>query len=244
MSTWRAFKSVVGGQAVLGAASVAMAGAHLLRGDQGRRISQERIGGWAGQSILRLNDCTLRVHGAPPKDGPVFYMANHSSSLDLPVLMALRLPNTRTFIKERFRWYGTLGTALSLTGALYTAPQQEHARRVQGFKDAEALLRASGESVFGSPEGTRVPGPGFGPFNRGVFHLALALQRPIVPLLIRIPPEVDPGAGVAAKQPGTIDVHFGETIPTSDWTLAELDTHKARVREQLVAWSEELSACA
>lgn len=241
MSLWRAFKSVVGGQLVLGLASLAMVGVYITRGARARQVSQEVIGGWAGDMLLRLNELGLRVHRSGPSlQGPVFYMANHSSSLDLPVLMALRLPNTRTFIKERFRWYGTLGSSLMLTGALFTPPQDQHDTRVKGFRDAEELLRESGESVFGSPEGTRVPGLGFGPFNRGVFHLATALKYPIVPILIVIPQKVDPGAGVAAKQPGTIDVHIGQAIDTAEWTLAEIDANKESVRAQLVAWCEEI----
>ena len=240
MSWLRTARVFLGGQVVFGVATAVMAAVRIARGGGGRRFCQEVVGGLAGDALLRLNGIELRVQRVgPPIEGPCFYMANHSSSLDLPVLMALRLPNTRTFIKERFRWYGTLGSALVLTGALFTAPQDDHARRVQRFRDAEALLRRTGESVFGSPEGTRVPGPGLGPFNRGVFHLVTALQLPIVPILIVIPPEIDPGAGIAAK-PGTVQVHVGAPIDTTGWTLGRIDVHKEQVRDHFVAWSEEV----
>jgi putative phosphoserine phosphatase/1-acylglycerol-3-phosphate O-acyltransferase len=243
MSRRKTAKVFLGGQLVLGAATAAMAAARLAKRGGGRRFCQERIGGWAGDALLRLNEIELRVHRAtPPLEGPCFYMANHSSSLDLPILMALRLPDTRTFIKERFRWYGTLGSVLVLTGALFTAPQDDHARRVQRFQDAEDLLRRTGESVFGSPEGTRVLGLEIGPFNRGVFHLATVLKHPIVPILIAIPPEIDPGAGIAAK-PGTVDVYFGEPIDTSDWTVDAIDANRERVRDHYVAWSKEVRGC-
>ena len=240
MSRRKTAKVFLGGQLVLGAASVAMAATRLAKRGGGRRFCQEVVGGWAGDALLRLNELELRVHreGSTPRE-PCFYMANHSSSLDLPILMALRLPDTRTFIKERFRWYGTLGSALVLTGALFTAPQDEHERRVGRFRAAEALLRHTGENVFGSPEGTRVPGLEIGPFNRGVFHLVTVLERPIVPILIAIPPEIDPGAGIAAKA-GTIDVYFGPPIDTSGWTLADLDANKEHVRDLYVAWSKEV----
>jgi putative phosphoserine phosphatase/1-acylglycerol-3-phosphate O-acyltransferase len=240
VSALRTAKVFVFGQAILGFASVAMLAVRVLHLGGGRRFCQEVIGGWAGDALLRLNGIALRVHRTGPTPGrPCFYMANHSSSLDLPVLMALRLPDTRTFIKERLRWYGTLGTALMLTGALFTAPQEDHERRVQRFRDATRLLRSTGESVFGSPEGTRIPGPAIGPFNRGVFHLATVLQLPIVPILIVIPPEIDPGTGIAA-QPGVVDVHIGEPIDTSGWTLDELDANKEAVRDRFVAWSDEV----
>jgi putative phosphoserine phosphatase/1-acylglycerol-3-phosphate O-acyltransferase len=219
VSALRTAKVFVFGQAILGFASVAMLAVRVLHLGGGRRFCQEVIGGWAGDALLRLNGIALRVHRTGPTPGrPCFYMANHSSSLDLPVLMALRLPDTRTFIKERLRWYGTLGTALMLTGALFTAPQEDHERRVQRFRDATRLLRSTGE---------------------GVFHLATVLQLPIVPILIVIPPEIDPGTGIAA-QPGVVDVHIGEPIDTSGWTLDELDANKEAVRDRFVAWSDEV----
>lgn len=240
MSALRTAQVFVVGQAILGAASAAMLAVRVLGFGGGRRFCQEVIGGWAGDALLRLIGVEMRVHRkAPPPRRPCFYMANHSSSLDLPVMMALRLPDTRTFIKERFRWYGALGTALMLTGALFTAPQGDHERRVQRFRDAQRLLGRTGESVFGSPEGTRIPGPTIGPFNRGVFHLAMLLQLPIVPILIVIPPEIDPGNGIAAKR-GAVDVHIGEPIETSGWTLEELDARKEAVRDHFVAWSDEV----
>jgi putative phosphoserine phosphatase / 1-acylglycerol-3-phosphate O-acyltransferase len=240
VSLGRTVKMFVGGLAILSAASAAMAVVRVLRPGHGRRICQEVVGGWAGDALLRLAGIELRIHRAGPlPQGPCFYMANHASTLDMPVLMALRLPDTRTFVKERLRWYGPLGAAMTLSGALFTAPQPDHDRRVQRFRDAERLLRTTGESVFGSPEGTRVPGPGIGPFNRGVFHLVTVLQRPIVPILIVIPPEIDPGTGIAAA-PGVVDVHIGEPIDTAGWTLAALDANKEAVRDHFVAWSEEV----
>lgn len=240
MSWLRAAKIFVLGQATLGLATAAMLAVRVRHLGGGRRFCQEAIGGWAGDALLRQSGIALRTHRTGPSpQRPCFYMANHSSTLDLPVLMALRLPDTRTFIKEHIRWYGALGTVLMLTGALFTAPQEDHERRVRRFQDAERLLRSTGESVFGSPEGTRNPGPKVGPFNRGVFHLATVLQLPIVPILIVIPEAIDPGRSLVA-QPGVVDVYIGEPIDTSGWTLAELDANKEAVREHFVAWSDEV----
>lgn len=236
----KALRVVIGGQVVLGAAAIAMTAVRIARPSDGRRICQEVVGGWAGESILRLLDIDLVVHrdGDWPT-GPCFYMSNHSSALDLPVLMALRPPNARTFMKERFRWYGSLGIVTMLTGTLYTAPQDQHERRVARFKEAEELLRRTGESVYGSPEGTRVEGGEFGPFNRGVFHIATNLGTPIVPMVILIPEDTASGRGLQINS-GEIHVHIGEPIPTEDWTVDELDANKTMVRDHFVAWKKEL----
>ena len=100
------FKSayvIASGQAILGAAATAMLAVRVARPAQGRRISQEVIGAWAGDAILKALKVKLVVHqeGDWPTY-PCFYMSNHSSALDLPVLMALRMPNARSFMKEQF----------------------------------------------------------------------------------------------------------------------------------------------
>lgn len=238
----RSAKVFVGGQAILTASAVAMVAVRTARPWSGRRISQQTVGAWAGRAILRLNGVDVRVvRDGPWSDGPCFFMANHSSSLDLPVLMSLGLPNARTFIKERFRWYGALGVVLHMTGTFFTAPQDQHKRRVQRFKDATDTLRRTGESVFGSPEGTRVEGGELGAFNKGIFHIVTALKLPIVPLFIDIPASVDPGRGIAAH-PGTVTVYVGRPLDTSAWTLAALDANTQTVRDHFVAWTAEIRA--
>lgn len=236
----RSIYVVAGGQAILGAAALAMGAVRVVRPAQGRRISQEVIGGWAGEAILRLLNINLVVHhdGDWPT-GPCFYMSNHSSALDLPVLMALRPPNARSFMKEQYRWYGSLGLVTMLTGTLYTAPQDDHERRVARFKDAEELLRRTGESVYGSPEGTRVEGDEFGPFNRGVFHIVTKLKMPIVPVVILIPKETASGRGIAVNA-GEIHVYVGDPISTDDWTEEDVSANKEKVRDHFVAWKKEL----
>ena len=57
------------------------------------------------------------------------------------------------------------------------------------FQAAERVLRRTGDSVYLSPEGTRITGGTIGHFNKGTFHLATDLRVPIVPLFIDIPPE-------------------------------------------------------
>ena len=230
-----------GTMAILAAAAVAMIVVRVLRPGKGRRICQEVVGGWAGETILKLVGVELVVHREEPWPAPpCFYMSNHSSSLDLPILMALRLPDTRSFIKERFRWFGPLGLVTMLTGTFFTAPHEDHERRVALFKKAEEVLRRSGGSVFGSPEGTRVPAREIGPFNRGVFHIVTNLGIPIVPMLILIPAQSDPGRGYAVNRGGVVHVHVGDPISTVDWTFEGIEENKENVRDRFVAWNQEL----
>lgn len=209
---------------------------------QTQRFCREVIGGWAGDLLLSLSGVDLVVKGRHNlSDDQVLYTANHSSTLDLAILMSLRLPNARYFMKRRYLFFGPLGVVTALGGTLFTPPQRDTERRIECFRQAERLLRRTGESVFGSAEGTRVTNGEIGPFNRGVFHLATNLAIPIVPIYIAIPSQTNPGRGYAAR-PGTVRVHIEEPIDTSDWRVEDLTTHKEAVRARFVQLHASLGA--
>ncbi|HEV8214336.1 MAG TPA: hypothetical protein VGP95_00835, partial [Gemmatimonadaceae bacterium] len=64
-----------------------------------RRFYSEVMARALGAMALRLWGVRYRVHGAPqPASRQTVYIANHSSTLDLFVLIALGLPRTRFFL--------------------------------------------------------------------------------------------------------------------------------------------------
>jgi 1-acyl-sn-glycerol-3-phosphate acyltransferase len=168
----------------------------------------------------------------------VVYVSNHSSTLDLFVLVALGLPNTRFFLSNHLRWYGPLGIIAYLMGTFFTVPQERRDERVRIFQRADRILRRTRESVYVSPEGGRIPGGIIGSFNKGAFHLATSLRAPIVPLYFWIPPEIDPGLGYQAR-PGTVEVTIKPSIETRGWRIDDVVLHKERVRQAFVRWHEE-----
>jgi len=167
------------------------------------------------------------------------YISNHTSTLDMFVLVALGLPNTRFFLSGYLRKIIPFGVIGYLTGIFWTVPQEYPERRTRIFKSAEQTLRRTGESVYLSPEGTRVTTGLIGHFNKGAFHLATALGTPIVPFYILIPRAGDPGKGLDAR-PGTIRVYVKSAISTRDWKLADLERNRDMVRSLFVRWHEEL----
>jgi putative phosphoserine phosphatase/1-acylglycerol-3-phosphate O-acyltransferase len=182
---------------------------------------------------------TVRVHrpGLWPT-GPVVYVSNHTSTVDLLVLVALGLPNTRFFLSGFLRRIVPLGVISWLMGTFFTVPQSRPAERSQIFQNAESTLRRTGESVYLSPEGGRITTGEIGHFNKGAFHLATNLRAPIVPMFIRIPATVDPRKGFDAR-PGVIDVYVMPSVDTTGWTLAELIENKEAVRNIFVRFQEE-----
>ncbi len=189
-------------------------------------------------AILRMYGIHVRLH--QDRELPrtqTIYISNHTSTLDLFVLVALGLPNCRFFLSGFLRKYVPLGVIAWMMGTFFTVPQNQPLDRARIFQRAERTLRHTGESVYLSPEGGRVTTGDIGPFNKGAFHLATNLHVPIVPLYFAIPADVDPGRGYDAR-PGAVDVFVLPAIDTGEWTLENLMVNKEQVRNLFVQTHE------
>ena len=189
--------------------------------------------------ILRIWGLRVRVHGGP-QDGSrqVVYVSNHSSTIDLFVLVALGLPNTRFFLSGFLQKLVPLGILAHLMGTFFTVPQDRPEERRRIFARACRILMRTRESVYLSPEGMRVTTGEIGRFNKGAFHLATVLGAPLAPFHIFIPRASDPGAGYWAR-PGTVVVTFKPLIETTGWRIEEVVANKERVRDLFVLWHQQ-----
>ena len=185
--------------------------------------------------LLRLWRVRLQVHGTLASDRQVVYVSNHSSTIDLFVLVALGLPNTRFFLSGFLQKLVPLGILARLMGTFFTVPQHRPEERRRIFARACAVLRATGESVYASPEGARIVTGEIGHFNKGAFHLAAALRAPIVPLYFVIPRAMDPGMGYDVR-PGLVQVFVKPSIDTAHWHVDEARSRADEVRALFVAW--------
>jgi 1-acyl-sn-glycerol-3-phosphate acyltransferase len=197
------------------------------------------IGRHASRTILALHGITIRVHGEEFPRTQTVYVSNHTSTLDLFVLVALGLPNCRFFLSGFLRKFIPLGVIAWLMGTFFTVPQEFPEQRRRIFTRAGEVLQRTGESVYLSPEGGRITTGAIGRFNKGAFHLATVLRAPIVPMYFRIPASMDPGCGYLATH-GTVEVFVLPPIDTAAWAETEVVTNKERVRELFVRTHEEL----
>ena len=221
-------------------AAIAMLAVALLTLFRKRRFYTEVMTKRTSQAILRILRVRLVVHrDRPYPERQTIYISNHTSVLDLFILLALGLPNTRYFMRGKFRLVIPLGIINYLIGTFFTPSQRYPAKRVRCFRNAERVLRRTGESVYLSPEGRRVPGGNIGHFNKGTFHLATNLQAPMFPFYIDVPPETNPGLGYAVL-PGTVHVYMLPQISTEGWRLEDLRENKQRVRAMFVRFQDGL----
>jgi 1-acyl-sn-glycerol-3-phosphate acyltransferase len=190
--------------------------------------------------ILRVYGVRVRVVETHPFPRfQAIYISNHSSTLDLFVLVALGLPNCRFFLSGFLRKVVPLGIISSMMGTFFTVPQDRPEERERIFQRAERILRRTGESVYLSPEGGRITTGQIGHFNKGAFHLATNLRVPIVPLYFHIPRAIDPGRGYKVK-PGEVTVHVLPPISTEGWVIDQLIANKERVRDLFVRVHQEM----
>lgn len=190
-------------------------------------------------AILALYGIRIQLTGAALPQAQVVYVSNHTSTLDLFVLVALGLPNCRFFLSGFLRKVLPLGVIAWMMGTFFTVPQSRPDERRRIFARAAATLRRTGESVYLSPEGGRITSGGIGAFNKGAFHLATDLRVPIVPLYFAIPKSMDPGRGYDAR-PGVVTVHVLDPIDTTGWTVEAVVERKEYVRNLFVRVHEEM----
>lgn len=180
-------------------------------------------------SALFLTGIRVQVTGRDRVDWsrPHVFMGNHQNLLD-PFAYVLALPCYMVGIEkrenQRIPVYGWISRAW---GNLPIDRSNPEAARATIALAAERFRK--GTSVTILPEGTRTKDGSIGPFKKGGFHLAIGTGADIVPFTFN-------GAFERLKtgswriHPGTIEVVFGDAIPTQDYSRENLDALVERVR--------------
>lgn len=200
-----------------------------------RRIYNEYLAKWLAKFVLWQWNIVVITHGREKiPGGQVIYISNHSSTIDIFAIISLGLVRCRYFLFGAVRRVIPLGIIATLMGTFFTFPQTQPHKRTRLFKYADRTLRRTGESVYLSPEGTRITTGEIGHFNKGAFHLATSLKAPIVPFYISIPKHINPGTGINAE-PGAIHIYFDDPVPTKDWKLQDLIENREKLRNLFLA---------
>lgn len=206
----------------------------------GRRVCAERLGPWAAGVILRLFGVSVVAEFALPlPERRVVYVSNHSSAVDMLVLLQLGLPRARFFMKRGAWVVPPLAIIAMCVGTFFTVPQKYTDKRRKLFARACDKLEKTGDAVYLSPEGTRVTTGGVGPFNKGAFHLAAALHAPMVPLYIEVPRTDNTGKSWLMKRT-VVRVHQLPDVDTSAFQPETARKHADDVRGVFQAFETNL----
>lgn len=182
-----------------------------------------RVCGWRWARVVRLGTrlyaglyilvirpfVRVRLQGARAVAGhfPAVLAVNHQSWLDLYLMAAVPWPNICLLIR-----------AWPFKRLFFFRPLMQLADHVptEGAELADILSHcrrelAGGACILGFPEGTRSPDGSLGRFHSGLFRLALELQQPLIPVIIKGSGRVMPKKSLIFR-PGEIEIRFEEPV--------------------------------
>jgi len=176
----------------------------------------------------------IKYHGELPQQA--VYIFNHSSTLDIPITLAIGLKNTRYVAKYELLFNPVFAIVGLATGQVFIN-RGTSKKAIQSIQRAYKRIVEKKLNLVIAPEGTRKHVDRIGKFKKGAFHTAKDLGYPIVPLYYANSWNLGPESALFFHK-GTITIHIFEPISTVGWTKENLDEKVSEVRAKYVEWSE------
>lgn len=196
----------------------------------------EHFGKIIGRSVLAAAGIKMNIHqdGKPVRHS-VIYTINHSSTLDLLVIIGLGLPRVRFVAKHELQYNPLFFILGNITGQVFINRKKSD-KAVASIQKAYNRILRKKLSVLVAPEGSRKHEGTIGPFKKGAFRMAIDLNYPIVPVYVRGASELSQGGSLMTK-PGNLDVYIHQPVDTSEWSIETLDEHIEFVRNKYLEWA-------
>lgn len=172
-----------------------------------------------GQAILKRAGIQLAVEGRENiPEGPVLFVSNHQSYLDIPVFMAAVGTKPIGFIaKHSLAKIPGFGAWIQAIRSVFIV--REDARSSLKSIEEGVLLLQQGYSLVIFPEGTRSHSSNMAEFKRGSLRLATKAGVPVVPVTLRNTYAAFEAQGHLA--PAKVSFTFHPAIPTADMPRKE-----------------------
>ena len=170
---------------------------------------------WWGRLVAWSIFSRIRVRGTERvREGqPYVYMANHSSLIDTPALLALPY-RFRIMAKRGLFFVPLMGWHLWTAGH-FPIDRRDRRKTARSLRGVIAGVRG-GKSLAVFPEGTRTRDGRLQAFQPGAFKIAMRAGVPIVPVTIRGTFALLPKTTLAPR-PGRVEVILGVPIETRDY---------------------------
>lgn len=152
---------------LLTVATLAMLAVYVLAVGPARRWRRPIQRSWC-RLVLRLTGLAVRTFGEPYRQGPVLYVCNHVSYLDIAVLSSL--VEAVYVAKREIAGWPLFGIIANVTGTVFVdrTPARAHEQR----EEIRARLEA-GERLILFPEGTSTDGSAVAPFKSSLLDVAM-----------------------------------------------------------------------
>lgn len=171
---------------------------------------------------------------------PAILMASHRSNLDIVVYGGLYPKRAVVIGKKEIAKIPVFGWFFRATGNILL-DRKDLPSAIASIAAAAKRVREERISVWVFPEGHRNGSPTLLPFKKGSFHLAIAAQVPIVPIVCGPLDDVLDGHRLLAF-PGTIRLRVLPAIPTEGLGEADLEPLIATVRRRMQEAQDALAA--
>ncbi len=201
-----------------------------------RNFAIRHIGGIIGRAVLKMAGIKLEIEQiGQPIDQPAVYVINHSSTIDLFVIIGLGLPRIRFVAKYELQYNPVFFMLGHLTDQIFIK-RQDTEKAVANLQKALKKVRGEHLSVLFAPEGSRKHEGVIGPFKKGAFRMAIDLNYPIVPIYISGAQHLNVEKSLVSNS-GKVTAVIHPPVDTSDWKLETLDDHIAYVRQMYLRWA-------
>lgn len=193
------------------------------------------IRGWA-KNILGVIHLSYRVynpHGIAPKPHKAWIiMSNHASLYDIPLIFMAVPGNIRMVAKKELFRVPLWGHAMR-AAKFISIDRKNSAQAALDLKLAQQQMEEDGVVPWISPEGTRSHNGQLGPFKAGGFLLALSTNAMIIPVGIRGAGDILPPKTLRFCLNASAEVHIGEPIDTSEYSIATRKVLIQRVKDEI-----------
>ncbi len=161
-------------------------------------------------------------------DEPGVYIVNHSSTLDLFVVLAMKMHNVRFVAKKEIQYNPFFFILGRITGQIFI-DRSSSEKSIQKLKSTYTRVKEDGLSVFVAPEGTRKHKEVVGPFKKGAFRMARDLDYPIIPAYIDNALLLCPGSKLITKK-GKIVVKYMKPVRFTGLTEQSMEEQIEKIR--------------
>lgn len=186
------------------------------------------------RAILLASGVRLVIEGADriSTEQAYFWVGNHASALDIPVLGAVTGGRARFMAKKSLFRIPIIGWCMSWYGS--TPIDRSDVRSAKGEIDAmTARLEKKPNWMIVFPEGTRIEEGTTGEFKVGAFNVCRRVGLPIVPFALEDTSRIHQ-ARVFRIRPGEVKVGIGEIVPMADVKESSSREMAERVRKEVL----------
>lgn len=185
------------------------------------------------QLALTFNRQRHQVHPAVDPGTQYIFIQNHSSHLD-HVAMYTATPHFKQGIELDSHFdYPFYGWFMKARGTIPVP--KDRAGALEALRKAVRTEVDAGHSILGFPEGHRTKTGHVGPFYDGLFHIAIELGVPVVPVAVTGLYEVLHKGSLVIRPGHEITTYVDEPILTDSLGEADIASLRDRVRDVIVA---------